>query len=96
MKYLSFWTITDLEKAEAVMRKTMEISKENPGTYSKSLSKLYMIAGTNTGVNILEGTPEQVANDMVYWEGCMDMEYVPLIEWDKYVEALREKRKREA
>ena len=48
------------------------------------------MAGQYKGVAINEATPEQIANDMALWGDCMKMEYIPLVEVDKFHAAYSE------
>ena len=93
MKYLVTWEVKpeDMRKVTEKWREFTESGQLGKGEkFSKSITDLYYMAGQYKGVTINEATPEQIANDMALWGDYMKMEYIPLVEVDKFHAAYSE------
>jgi hypothetical protein len=93
MKYLVIWEVAQEDMGKVIERwreyaKSGQLRKGEK--FSKSITDFYYMAGQYKGVVINEATPEQIANDMALWGDCMKMEYIPLVEIDKFQAAYSE------
>jgi len=88
VKYVIFWETTpeDMEKSIAKFVKRQQMRKEHPERYDKHLTTDYSIGGQLKGLRIVEATPEQVRENIVYWLPELKQKYMPLIEAAKIME----------
>ena len=83
MKYIVFWKFAEWtpEGTEKVSSKGMSAKREkDPEKYPKLLFPNHIFLGQNKGFAVVEGTPEQVANWVIGFEGTMKHEYIPIME----------------
>ena len=87
MKYIVFWEFCpeDMDKAAKKFVEYMQEHEKKPEKYQKYLYPPQFIGQTN-GVSLVEGTPEQINNVMIYWTPLLKMKYKPIREAAKYVE----------
>jgi len=60
--------------------KRQKMRNEDPDMYDKHLTTDYSIGGQLKGLRIVEATPEQVRENIVYWLPELKQKYMPLIE----------------
>ena len=88
MKYVIFWETTpeDMEKCIEKFVKRQQMRNVNPEKYDMHLTTDYSIGGQLKGLRIVEATPEQVQENVVYWLPELKQKYMPLIEAAKIME----------
>jgi len=91
LKWLSIWklTTTDMDELTVKHERQRKIMEEDPTLFTKAISELYFISGSHIGIDIVEGTPEQVTMESAFWGDDMDMIFLPLITSEKLTEAKR-------
>ena len=88
MKYIVFWEFCP-EDLDKVMQKSVKAQKEaveNPDKYSKYLLPPHSIGAQSKGFSVVEGTPEQIVNGVLFWSPEMKLKYMPIIESAKFIE----------
>ena len=87
MKYIAYSEFCP-EDIEKVLKKFGEYKKEleeNPGKYQEYLFPPHF-TGQTKGFSIVEGTPEQINNVLIFWTPLIKFKYIPIREAAKYFE----------
>ena len=87
VRYIVYWEfcVEDMDKVFNKFGEYMKEHEENPGKYQEYLYPPHFI-GQTKGFSIVEGTPEQVNNVLIYWTPLLKLKYKPIREAAKYVE----------
>lgn len=91
VKYISYWEFCP-EDMEKVFKKFGEYVKEheaNPGKYQKYLFPPHF-TGQTKGFSIVEGTPEQINNVLIYWTPLLKIKAKPIRDTATYVKQYME------
>ena len=88
MKYLVFWEFCpeDLDRVIEKSVKHAEVTKKNPGKYPEYILPPHSISGQMKGFTVVEATPEQMVNGVLYWHPELKLKYMPIIESAKFME----------
>ena len=76
------------ENMEKVFNKFGEYLKDhekNPGKYPEFLWPCHAFAGQSKGFSLVEATPEQINNEIFYWNPLLKLNFNPIIEVSKLV-----------
>ena len=87
MKYIAYSKFCP-EDMEKVVKKFGEYKKEheeNPGKYQEYLFPPHF-TGQTKGFSIVEGTPEQINNVLIFWTPLIKFKYIPIRKAAKYFE----------
>ena len=89
MKYILFWEFCP-EDFDKVIERYIALGKEvekHPDKYPKTLFPSHSMAGKTKGFEIVEATPEQMTNAIIFWKGDLTLKFVPILEAVKIVES---------
>jgi hypothetical protein len=88
LKYIVFWEFCP-EDMDKVIKKTVNIQQEaekNPGKYPEYIFPPHSIGGQTKGFSVVEATPEQTVNGILYWHPELKLKYMPIYETAKITE----------
>lgn len=87
MKYLVFWEFCpeEMEKASKKFGEYMQEHEKNPGKYQEYLYPPHFI-GQSNGFSIVEASPEQINNLIIYWTPFLKLKYKPIRQASKFME----------
>ncbi|MGD2200909.1 MAG: hypothetical protein PVJ38_04670 [Candidatus Bathyarchaeota archaeon] len=63
-----------------------ELMEKYPGKYPEYLVPPHSIGGQMKGFSMVEATPDQIVNGVLYWHPELKLKYMPIIEGVKFVE----------
>lgn len=88
MKYLAFWEFCpeDLDKVIEKSVKSREEMKKSPGKFPEYIVPPHSIGGQMKGFSVVEATPEQIVNGVLYWHPELKIKYLPIIEASEFIE----------
>ena len=81
MKYLTFWEFSP-EDMDKVIKKFAEYQKElekNPDKYQTYIYPPHAFGGETKGFSIVEATPEQMVENVLYWTPLLRMKYKAIV-----------------
>jgi len=88
LKYIVFWDFHP-EDMDKVIKKTVNMlqeAKKNPGKYPEYIFPPHSIGGQTKGFSVVEATPEQTVNGILYWHPELKLKYMPIYETAKITE----------
>ena len=93
MKYIWFWEFCpkDMDKVIEKAEKRTKDEEKNPEKYATTLYPSHSLGGQTKGFAIVEATPEQCRNTIMYYSPELKVKYVPLYETSKLIEEYRKK-----
>ena len=89
MKYLKYWDVPDDKMDEAIQKwgAYLEKSQKTPEKYPRYIFPPHGMGKASGGVSIMEAdNEEQLINYMVELTPPMTLEFVPLIDSNKFIE----------
>jgi len=88
MKYILFWEFcpSDLDKVIEKSVKRTKMREKNPEKYLKTLFPSHSIGGQCKGFSVVEATPEQVRDYVLYSLPELQVNFKPLFESAKMIE----------
>ena len=92
MKYILYWEI-DPNRFDKAMEKLSRVVPDESGKFPKKLSESYSLGGQFKGFRLVKATHEQQTNLMVNVMPEMLVNFVPIIEFLKVVQAYKEEKK---
>ena len=88
MKYIVFFEFCpeDFNKVIEKFLEFAEDSEKHPEKYPEILFPSHSMAGETKGFEVVEATPDQIANDTLFWMELVTLKFVPIFESAKIVE----------
>ena len=89
MKYIVFWEFCpeDFDKVLERYQAFFADGEKHPGKYPKTIFSSHSMAGETKGFEIVEATLEQMADDIGFFMGFIELKYVPILESVKLIES---------
>ena len=74
------------EILKSARAKVQQESEKNPGKYPEYIFPAHSIGGQTKGFSVVEATPEQTVNGILYWHPELKLKYMPIYETAKIME----------
>jgi len=89
MKYISFmeYCLEDVDKILEKEKPYVEETRKFPEKYPKELFPAHGMSGEAKDFEVIEATPEQLINEVIFWMPEIRFKFVPIFESSKVTEA---------